>query len=80
MKTGKLAFVAGVTSCIILVVFAMVMVFLEKDTQTNAIFGGAGVVAITIMFGIYEKYSTDISLKHMEKNYIPDYDERERIY
>lgn len=55
------------------------MVIMDKDTQTVAIFAGTGVVAITVIFGIYEKHSTAINLKHMEENYIVDYDEKEGI-
>lgn len=80
MKTEKKAMWAGLISCIILILFSMVMVVIDKDTQTTAIFGGAGVLAIPFIFGIYEKYSTDINLKHMEKNYIEDYDNKEGIY
>lgn len=80
MKTGKKALRAGVFLCSVLIIFAMVMVFIDKDTTSNAIFASAGVVCITVMFGIYEKFSTDISLKHMEENYIPDYDEKKGLY
>lgn len=79
MKTEKKALWSGLMACIILIVFSMVMVVIDKDTQTTAIFGAAGVTAIPFIFGIYEKFSTDINLKHMEKNYIQDYDEKEGL-
>ena len=80
MKTGKKAFWMGMIMCIALIVFSGMMVVLDKDTQTVTIFAGAGVACITILFGIYEKHSTKISLKHMEENYNPNYDEERGIY
>lgn len=80
MKTEKKALLAGMTVAITLIIFSMVMVVLDKDTQTTAIFGGAGVAIIPFMFGIYKHHSTKINLVHMEKNYIEDYDEKEGIY
>ena len=80
MKTGKKALWVGMWFCIVLIVFSMVMIVIDKDTNTTSILGGAGVAAIPFMFGIYEKYSTEISLKNMEENYIENYDEKMGIY
>ena len=80
MKTGKKAFWLGMFFSIALIIFSGVMIFVDKDTTTVAIFGGAGVACIPILFSIYEKRSNEISLKHMEKNYIEDYDDKEGIY
>ena len=80
MKTGKKALWLGLGLCMALIVFSMIMVWCDKDTQTTAIFAGAGVAAIPFIFGIYEKYSTKISIKNMEMNFIEDYDEKEGIY
>lgn len=80
MKTGKKAMWAGLSMCIILIIFSMIMVWLDKDTQTTSILGGAGVAAIPFIFGIYDKYSTEISIKNMDMNYIEDYDEKEGLY
>lgn len=80
MKTGKKAMWTGMGICIVLILFSMVMVWCDKDTQTTAIFGGAGVTAIPFIFGIYEKYATEISKKNMDMNFIEDYDEKEGIY
>lgn len=80
MKTGKRALWVGLAFCMILVAFSMAMIMIDKDTQTTSILGGAGVAAIPFLFGIYEKYSTQISLKNMEENFIEDYDERMGIY
>lgn len=80
MKTSKKALWVGMWFCIILIVFSMAMIIIDKDTNTTSILGGAGVAAIPFMFGIYEKYSTEISLKNMEENYIENYDEKMGIY
>lgn len=56
------------------------MVILDKDTQTVAIFAGAGVSIIPFNLAIYQGNSTKENLIHMEKNYIVDYDEKEGIY
>ena len=80
MKTGKKALWVGMWFCIVLIIFSMAMIMIDKDTNTTSILGGAGVAAIPFMFGIYEKYSTEISLKNMEENYIEDYDEKMGIY
>lgn len=80
MKTGKKAMWTGMFVCVVLIVFSMVMVVIDKDTNTTSLLAGAGVAAIPFLFGIYEKYSTEISLKHMEENYIPNYDEKNGLY
>ena len=80
MKTGKKALWAGFIISVALIVFGMAMVVIDKDTQTTSILAGAGVAIIPFLFGIYEKFSTEISLKHMEENYIEDYDEKNGIY
>ena len=80
MKTGKKALWVGMWFCIVLIIFSMAMIMIDKDTNTTSILGGAGVAAIPFMFGIYEKYSTEISLKNMEENYIENYDEKMGIY
>ena len=80
MKTGKKAFWAGMFVALGLIVFSAVMVYMGKDTHTVSIFAGSGVVCVSILFGIYEKYSTQISLKHMEEDYNPNYDEERGLY
>lgn len=77
MTTAKKAFITATAFCILLVVFSAVMIVLDKDTMTVSVFGGAGVACIPILFGIYDKYSNEISLKHMEMNYDPNYDENQ---
>lgn len=80
MKTGKKALWTSLLISIALIVFSMAMIVMDKDTQTTSILGGAGVASIPFLFGIYEKFSTEISLKNMEKNFIEDYDEKQGIY
>lgn len=80
MKTGKKAFWLGFMLSISLIVFSGIMVIMDKDTQTVAIFAGAGVAVLPFIFGIYEHFSTKINLKHMEKGYNPDYDDEKGLY
>lgn len=80
MKSGKKALFLAFGICAVLILFTMAMILLEKDTTSLTILATAGVGILPIMYGIYDKYETQINLKHMEKNYIPDYDERNGIY
>lgn len=80
MKTGKKGFWTGMIISIILLIFSAVMVILDKDTQTVAIFAGAGVSIIPFNLAIYQNNSTKENLVHMEKNYIENYDQQEGIY
>lgn len=80
MKFGKRALAAAFTICAILIIFAMVMIYMGKDTTTLTVLATAGVGVLPVMYGIYDHYNTKINLKHMEENYIPDYDEQEGIY
>lgn len=80
MKFGKRALVIAFTICIILILFTMIMIYLGKDTTSLTILATAGVGILPIMYEIYNRYSNKISLKHMEKNYNPNYDEERGIY
>lgn len=80
MKTGKKALYSAYVICISLLAFTMIMIALGKDTTSLTILAGAGVGILPIMYGIYDHYNTKINLKHMEENYIPNYDEEEGIY
>lgn len=80
MKSGKKALFLAFVICILLMVFTMAMIFLEKDTSSLQILATAGVGILPIMYGIYEHGNTKINLKHMEENYEPDYDEKHGIY
>lgn len=80
MKTGKKALYTAYVICGGLILFTMGMIYQGKDTTSLTILAGAGVGVLPIMYGIYEKHSTKISLKHMEENYISNYDEQEGIY
>ena len=80
MKSGKKALFLAFGICAVLILFTMAMIFLGKDTTSLTILATAGVGILPIMYGIYDKHETQINLKHMEKNYIPDYDERNGIY
>lgn len=80
MKSGKKALFLAFGICIVLMIFTMAMIFLEKDTSSLQILATAGVGILPIMYGIYEHSNTKINLKHMEENYIEDYDEKHGIY
>lgn len=80
MKTSKKAFWLGMTMSIGLIIFSAVMILMDKDTSTVSIFGGAGVACIPVLFGIYERYSNQLSLKHMEMDYNPNYDNDNNLY
>lgn len=80
MKFGKKALAAAFTIAVILIIFTMVMIYLDKDTTSLTILATAGVGVLPVMYGIYDHYNTKINLKHMEKNYIDNYDEEKGIY
>lgn len=80
MKSGKKALFLAFGICIVLMIFAMAMIFLEKDTSSLQILATAGVGILPIMYGIYAHSNTKINLKHMEENYDPNYDENQGIY
>lgn len=80
MKTGKKALYSAYVICGVLLLFTMIMIYQGKDTTSLTILAAAGVGVLPIMYGIYDHYNTKINLKHMEENYITDYDEQEGIY
>lgn len=80
MKTGKKALHSAYIICAILLLFVMAMIYQGKDTATLSILAGAGVGILPVIYGIYDHYNTKINLKHMEENYIFNYDEQEGIY
>lgn len=80
MKTGKKTLFLAYGFSAALVIFTMVMIFMGNDTTSLTILATAGVGVLPIMYGIYEKFSTDISLESMEQNYIVDYDEKKGLY
>lgn len=80
MKFGKKALVAAFLICAILILFTMAMIYMGKDTTSLTILATAGVGILPVMYGIYDYFNTQINLKHMEENYIPNYDEERGIY
>lgn len=80
MKFSKKLLVAYFVVCAILILFTMVMIVMGKDTTSLTILAGAGVGCLAIMTGLYDHYDTKLNLKHMEKNYIPGYDEYKNQY
>ena len=80
MKTSKKALYIAFVICIVLIFFTMAMIVLGKDTSSLGILATAGVGILPVMYAIYERGSTQEKLKHMEKNYNPNYDDEEGIY
>lgn len=80
MKTGKKALYSAIVICITILFFTMAMIYLEKDTGSLSILATASVGILPVMYGIYDFNSTKINLKHMEENYIPNYDDKQGIY
>lgn len=75
MKFGKKMLVLSFLICFALILFTMIMIYIGKDTTSLTILAGAGVAVLPVMYGVYDHYSTQINLKHMEENYIPNYDD-----
>ena len=80
MKSKKKALFLAFGICVVLITFTMTMIFLGKDTTSLGILATAGVGILPVMYNIYNKSETQINLKHMEKNYIQNYDEERGIY
>lgn len=80
MKSGKKALFLAFSICIILLIFTMSMIYLDKDTSSLGILATAGVGVLPVMYGIYDFNNTKINLKHMDENYIKDYDDERGIY
>lgn len=80
MKTSKKVLLIAFTICILLIIFTMGMIVLGRDTHSLSILATAGVGILPIMYGIYQAGSTKENLKHMEKDYNPNYDEERGIY
>lgn len=80
LKFGKKALRSAFRICLILMIFTMAMIYLGKDTTSLTILATASVGILPVMYGIYNHSNTKINLMHMEKNYIPNYDEKEGIY
>jgi len=80
MKTSKKALYIAFVICTVLILFTMAMIVLGKDTSSLGILATAGVGILPVMYAIYERGSTEEKRIHMEKNYIPDYDEKEGLY
>ena len=68
------------TVACVLMGFTMLAIWTGKDTTSLGILATAGVGILPIMYRIYERGSTKEKLKHMEKNYNPNYDDEEGIY
>ena len=79
MKTSKKALLAYFIVCGILVSFTTLMFYFEKYSSALNTLAEAGLKGLPVVYGIYQANSYLINKKHMEENYIPDYDEREGL-
>lgn len=80
MKFEKKSLIGVFFLCGVLIAFTMLMIYQGKDTTSLTILATAGVGCIAFVYDRYEKYSNQINLMHMEKNYVPNYDEERGIY
>lgn len=80
LKFGKKILLMAFGLCFSLIAFTMLMIYQQKDSMTLSVLATAGVGCLPIMYGIYTNSATKISLEHMEKNYIENYDEKNNVY
>jgi hypothetical protein len=55
------------------------MIYKLQDSMALSIFAGSSVAELIAIFKIYSDNSLAEKLKHMEKNYNPNYDEENQI-
>lgn len=80
MKTGKKALLSYFIACSILVIFTMLMIYLERDSSALNTLAEVGLKGLPVVYGVYQANSYFINKKHMEQNYNPNYDEENNLY
>lgn len=80
MKTSKKAFWTYMIICAVILVYIMILLWFDKDSNTLSILAGTVVAAIAAVYKIYTDSSDKEKAIHMEKNYNPNYDKEEGIY
>ncbi len=80
LNTSKLGFLLLTIWAMTVQTYVMIMIVKLHDTTSLAIITGVVFGEIIAFYLGYLKYSKDINLMHMEKNYIPNYDEQEEDY
>lgn len=80
MKTNKKFFMWLTIWAMIMQTYVLVMIVELRDTMTLSIVAGVVFGEIVLFYLGYLKYTLNIDLKHMDKNYNPNYDEEKNIY
>lgn len=80
MNTSKLGFLFLSIWAMAIQTYVMIMIVKLHDTNSLAIITGVVFGEVIAFYLGYLKYSRDINLMHMEKNYIPNYDDQEDDY
>lgn len=77
MQTSKKALISFLLWCATVQVLCLYFAFRFQSEMIMSIFAGTVVVEPAAIYKFYLDYQKEINLFHMEKNYIPDYDERQ---
>lgn len=80
LNTSKLGFLLLSIWAMGIQTYVMIMIAKLHDTTSLAIITGVVFGEVIAFYLGYLKYSKDINLMHMEKNYIPNYDDQEEDY
>ena len=80
MKTNKKFFMWLTIWAMIMQTYVLVMIVELRDTMTLGIVAGVVFGEIILFYLGYLKYALNIDLKHMDKNYNPNYDEENNLY
>lgn len=80
LNTSKLGFLLLSIWAMAVQTYVMIMIVKLHDTTSLAIITGVVFGEIIAFYLGYLKYSRDINLAHMDKNYIPNYDSQEEDY
>lgn len=80
MTTSKKGFLLLTVWAMAIQTYVMIMIVKLQDTTSLAIITGVVFGEIIAFYLGYLKYSRDINLVHMDKNYNPNYDEENGLY
>lgn len=80
MKTNKKFFVWLTIWAMLIQTYVLVMIIELRDPMTLGIVAGVVFGEVVLFFLGFLKYTLNIDLKHMDKNYNPNYDEENNLY
>lgn len=80
MKSIKKAYWFLTVWALLMQSYVLIMIVKLQDTMSLSIVAGVVFGELVAFYLGYLKYSRDIDLKHMDKNYRPDYDNEEGKY